>query len=91
MIVVLCPGYEAAEWAYYEFLSFAKCSYYSADVIAHHDAGLCVTLDDDLTYIFIDEHWQRIVEQDLPETVDWDYMDSFIEDLYNDDPLPWYP
>lgn len=89
MIVILCPGYADAEEAYFTFISILECFEYMGDIINRYDDGLCVVTDDDLTYIFIDEHWQKVVEKDLPDTVDWDYMETFFEDIYNDDP-PWY-
>lgn len=91
MIVILCPGYEAAEETYYEFIGVLQCYGLRSEIKSQYDYGLCVTLDDDLTYIFIDEHWQKIVEKDLPEDTEWDYMESFLYDIYDSNPLPWWP
>lgn len=88
LIIVLCPSYEDAEETYDKFISYLACCDSVEEIDAQYDYGLCVALDSDLTYIFIDEHWKPIIEQELnAQFIDYDYMETFLEDLftlYND-------
>lgn len=89
LILILCPTYQKAEDAYYQFIAHIVCSDSVDEIVNRYDAGLCITLDNDLTYIFIDEHWKHVVENELDAYIDYDYMYSFEDDLYNED-VPFY-
>ncbi len=92
MIIILCPTYEEAVNAYFEFIGVICCCGCWASIKRKYDEGLLVELDDDLTYIFMEENWQKIVDQRLEGPADYDYMESFFQDLYVDDVdsyVPW--
>lgn len=77
MILVLCDSYEAAKELYFFFIEWVKVNDSEAAIANQYDPGLCVELDDDLMYIFIDQKWLSIVERDINEPLDIDYAESF--------------
>lgn len=92
MIIILCSSYEEAVEAYYEFIGVVRCCECWAAIKRQYDDGLLVELDDDLTYIFMEEGWKKIVDEKLEGPIDYEYVESFFQDLYVDDVdeyLPW--
>lgn len=78
MILILCNDFQDASDAFIMFRDF--CNRYEPFMILEADQySLRCTTDDDLTYIFMDERYGKVIDQSGCDVVG---SDLFFEDLF---------
>lgn len=79
MIIIACDNYEEAEinfWFFHDILEL-NAIIFIKEVFEH---SLCIEMEDDLRYIFMDYHYIPFFQDIKPDVVD---VEKFFEDIEN--------
>ena len=81
MIIIACDNFEDAEnnfWFFHDILEL-NAIIFIKNIFEH---ALCIEMEDDLRYIFMDYHYISIFQDMKPDIIDAEKFFEDIEDYY---------